>query len=209
VLYDAYAPVRKGLSGLPQACGSPRNVRYLTTQFRRRRPISARFIRPVRTQQLSLSQHRLHGLFLQIRRVTEAVQDSLYHHPDSRSGTFADGPVDRHTLSNLRDQLGCNDFQLIVTHRMHGAFIGRQSIVERDLVVTQTQLLASGGFPLGFRGTQNRCTKDPKSRTRARLLRIVQVHLFSERVRRHLFIDGNLRSEVLQIQYLVKRINRI
>ena len=48
---------------------------------------------PLRTQQLRLREHRLHRLFLQVRRVAVFVQDAFHRHFDPGAGAFAEGPI--------------------------------------------------------------------------------------------------------------------
>lgn len=87
---------------------------------------------PLSTKQLRLHQHRLHRLFLQVRRVAVFVQDALHHDANLRAGAFPQGPVDGHTLARLGDEFGGDDFEFVVAHGLHGGFVGGEGIVEGD-----------------------------------------------------------------------------
>ncbi len=61
---------------------------------------------PIRTQQLCLLEHGLHGFLLQIGRVAVLVEDAFDHHLDLGAGAFAQGPVDGDAFLDLGDQFG-------------------------------------------------------------------------------------------------------
>ncbi len=85
---------------------------------------------PLRAEQRRLRQHDSHRFRLPIRRIAVFVQDPLHPHLNPRPQTFAKGPINRHTLLHLRNQLGSNELQLIVAQRQHRAVVGSQCIVK-------------------------------------------------------------------------------
>ena len=55
-------------------------------------------------------------------------------------------------LPDLGDQFGGDDFELVVAHRLHGAFVGGEGIVKGDLVVGQAEVFAAFGGGVHFLG---------------------------------------------------------
>ena len=78
---------------------------------------------PAGTEELGLPEDGLHGLFLEVGREAVLVQDVLHHDLDLGAGTLAARPVYRHALAHLGDELGRDDLQAVVPHRLHGGLV--------------------------------------------------------------------------------------
>ena len=80
------------------------------------------------------------------------VEDAFHHDFDLGAGAFAERPVDRHAFAHLGDKFGGDHFELVVAHRLHGAVVGGERVVEGDFVVVQAEIDAALGrrrpFPL-------------------------------------------------------------
>lgn len=98
---------------------------------------SVRDLRPVRTQQLRLLEHRLNGIFLQVWWIAPFVENAFDDHLDPGPGAFAEVPVDRDTFADHFDQFGGDHLQFIIAHGLQCGFICCQGVVERDLVIIQ------------------------------------------------------------------------
>jgi hypothetical protein len=97
-----------------------------------------------------LLEHGPDGLVLEVGGVAVLVEDALHHHADLGLGALAEGPVDRYALADLGDQLGGDQLELGVAHRLDGGVVGGEGVVEGDLVVGQAELFAAlaGGVHL-------------------------------------------------------------
>ena len=80
------------------------------------------------------------------------LQDAADQDSDLGEGGFADGPVDRGALADAGDEFGGDDFEFVVAHRLDGALVLGQSVVEADLVFVQAEVFAALGGGLHLFG---------------------------------------------------------
>lgn len=107
---------------------------------------------PVGTQDFGLFQHELGGFVLEVWRVAVFFHDAADHDSDLGAGGFENGPVDRCVLSHAGDAFGGDDFEFVVAHCFHGAFVHGERVVEADFVVDQAQIFAALGGGLHLFG---------------------------------------------------------
>jgi hypothetical protein len=76
-------------------------------------------------------------------RVAVLAEDALDEHAQLRTDVVANRPVDRDVLANRLDELPRDRAQRVVTEDLDRAVVGFQRVVERELIVGESELLAS------------------------------------------------------------------
>ena len=64
----------------------------------------------------------------------------MSHDSNSSTPKLADDPVDYDALSDAGDQLGGDDFEFVIAHRLDGTLVHGQGAVEADFVIVQAEV---------------------------------------------------------------------
>jgi len=91
-----------------------------------------------------LLQHRLRCLLLLVWRVAVLAQTALDEHAELGPHILTQGPVDGDVAADGLDGLLGNGAQRLVAQHLDGAVVGFQRVVERQLVLRESELLAAG-----------------------------------------------------------------
>ena len=130
-------------------------------------------------------------------------EDALDHHRDLRAGAVPQGVVHGHAAPHAGHRFSGDDAEFLVVHGLHGALVGRQSVVDGDLVGVRPWLRDPLGFSHGTY-TSLRPSVAPPSSTHQRIGRDVEERKFRRQLLLPKFASGFRVSQFLRGLHGVK-----